>query len=118
MRLKMALVLILIATLAFSALTGCAVSSLQKSDEPNEFMAWQFAQSAVKQRMAQPNKTMFPRYRYADIEVQDDNTFIVNAYVNSQDRNNEEIGFSFTVVARYVGNDVFEEVSVELTPLE
>ncbi|MBS4030822.1 MAG: hypothetical protein KGZ63_05295 [Clostridiales bacterium] len=116
MRCKKWIALIMVSVLMISVLTGCATRSAKVKDEPTEFMAWQFVQAVVKQRMARPNNTVFPRYNYATIE-RDGNTFTVKAYVHTRD-NDETVGLDFTVVVKYLGNDVFDEVSVELTPHE
>lgn len=108
------LALALIFLLITSVLTGCATRSAGGKDEATNFMAWQFAQAVVKHRMEQPNKSTFPRYSYATIE-KDGNTFTIKANVYTLDANSDNtVSYDFTVVARYVGSDVFEEVSVEL----
>ena len=114
MRCKKWVALMVLAVLLMSVLTGCATRAVDAKDEPTEFMAWQFAQAVIKQRMTRPNMTKFPRYNYATIE-RDGNLFTVSAYVHSRDNDDKTIEFNFTVVANYVGKDVFEDVSVELT---
>ncbi len=116
MRLKKYVAAVLLLLLLW-ALTGCGGRTQAQQDEPTEFMAWQFAQAIVKQRMVRPNNTVFPRYSYATVE-REGNTFTISSSVTSRDREDNPIGFDFTVVVKYVGNDVFEEVSVKLTQRE
>lgn len=82
--------------------------------EPTEIMAWQFAQGLVKPRVPRQNNATFPRYQSSFVERKDNDTFIINAYVNTSDAQGGTISYFFTVEAEYVGNDVFQETSVEL----
>jgi hypothetical protein len=95
-------------------LVGYGARRQAKQDEPTEFMAWQFTQAIVKQRMIRPGNTVFPRYSLADIK-KDNKNFVVKAYAHTLDSNSETVEYDFTVVIEYIGSDVFEEISVQLT---
>lgn len=107
------LLLVALALYVVAAAVGCG-QGRTAGDEPTEFMAWQFAQGIVRPRVMRPNTAVFPRYHRDFIERPEKNKFVVTAYVSSQDENNETIIYDFKVVARYIGNDVFQEEAVEI----
>lgn len=106
------IVLFLVLIFIFTLTAGCG--SKTSADEPTEFMVWQFAQGVVRPRVMNPMHTNFPRYSRQYIEKKESNEFVVTAYLNTLNEENNPITYDFTVVARYVGNDVFEEVSVDV----
>lgn len=104
----------LIIMLAAALLAGCGGARTETADEPTEFMVWQFAQGVVRPRVPRPNHAVFPRYSRKFIEKKDNNQYIVRAYVTTQDNENNNISFNFTVEAKYIGNDLFEELSLDI----
>lgn len=108
------LALTVIVLLMAASLTGCGGSRENVRDEPTEFMVWQFAQGVVRSRVPRPNHAVFPRYSRDYIVKQENNKFVVTAYVTTQDDSNNSISFDFTVEAKYAGNDIFEELTVDI----
>lgn len=106
------LAMLLLLSLLAAGCTGTA--GAKQEDKPTDFMAWQFAQGLIKPRLPRPNNATFPRYKSSFVEQNENNNYLISSHVNTMDANGNIISFSFTVEARYVGNDVFEEVSVEL----
>jgi hypothetical protein len=113
MRKKQYLALTLILILAISFLSGCS-SPPKPEDEPTDFMAWQFAQAVVRPRVNRPSNAVFPRYSGEFVQREEDKHYVISAYVNTLDDESNTIVYDFTVAAKYVANDVFEEVSVEV----
>ena len=98
---------------AFTA--GCGLNSQDATtDEPTTFMAWQFAQGLVRERVPNPSNATYPRFDSSFIERKDNNVFVIDSHVNTADSKGNIITYSFMVEAEYLGNDVFEEKSVEL----
>lgn len=106
--------IVLAMLLALSLISGCA-GRQQADDEPTEFMAWQFARAVVRQYITRPSRSIFPRYSQKFIEKPERNVFVVTAYVHTQDENDATVVYDFTVTVRYIGNEIFEEVSAEVT---
>ncbi|MBS4022163.1 MAG: hypothetical protein KGZ79_07040 [Dethiobacter sp.] len=104
------IVLLLLAVVAFA---GCA-RQVGDTDEPTEFMAWQFAQGVVRPRVMRPGNAVFPRYSASFIERPGNNEFIITAYLNTLDAQNNTITYDFKAVVKYAGNDMFREVLVEV----
>lgn len=92
---------------------GCG--GRQAESEPNEFMAWSFVRGLVRSRMEQPNKAIFPEFSQEFVERQGDDIFIIRAHVGAPDDTGTMVSYNFIVTAEYLGNQVFQETSVEIT---
>lgn len=92
---------------------GCG--GRQVESEPNEFMAWSFARGLVRSRLDQPNKAIFPEFSREFVERQGNDIFIVRAHVGAPDENETMVSYNFIVTAEYLGNQIFQETSVEIT---
>lgn len=113
---KRFLMLLIISLIVLSVQTGCAGrQQAGAGDEPTEFMAWQFARGVVRQHITRPSRSVFPRYSRKFIEKPERNVFVVTAYVHTQNENDVTVVYNFSVTVRYIGNEIFEQVSAEVT---
>jgi len=94
-------------------LSGCGRQ--EAAQEPSEFMAWSFARGLVRSRLDQPNKAIFPQFAREFVEQPEADLFIVRAHVGAPDENDNMVNFYFTVTAKYLGNQVFQETAVEIS---
>ena len=106
-------VVVLAALVALLLSGGCGLG--QAESEPNEFMAWSFVRGLVRSRLDQPNKAIFPAYSPEFVERQGDDIFIVRAHVGAPDENEAMVSYNFTVTMEYLGNQIFQEKTVEIT---
>ncbi|MBS3899786.1 MAG: hypothetical protein KGZ76_13290 [Dethiobacter sp.] len=106
--------IIVMAAIAVLLLAG-GCGGRQAQSEPNEFMAWSFARGLVRSRLDLPNKAIFPQYSREFVERQGDDIFIVRAHVGAPDDAGTMVSYNFVVTAEYLGNQVFQETSVEIT---
>jgi len=72
----------------------------------------------VRPRIMRPTHANFPRYSGKFIEQPEKNKFIITAYVNTLDEENAVVSYDFVVQAKYLGNDIFEEISTEVIKRE
>lgn len=110
------MIILLCLVILLTALSGCTGSArgAGPKDDATDFMAWQFAQGVVRQRVPRPNNATYPRFQPSFVERKDDNLFIISSRVNTVNAEGEIISYNFVVEAEYVSKDVFVERSVEL----
>lgn len=113
MRKKQYFLLVVLLVFTLAVLGGCG-GSAEPEDEPTDFMAWQFAQAVTRVQIMRPMNAVYPRYKSEFVQRNEEGQFVITAYVNTLNEENETITYDFTVVANYIGNDMFEESSIDV----
>jgi PBP1b-binding outer membrane lipoprotein LpoB len=112
---KKKFIVIIILLLAALSISGCSGNTAgARNDEPTDVMAWQFAQGLVRPQVPRAGNATFPRFEGSFVEQNDNGIFVIASYVNTLNSEGAVITYNFIIEAEYVGNDVFQEITVEL----